>query len=110
MRVLILDENLVWNARLKLGVESLGHEAVVLYAPGGLPAAEVAIVNLGSRAFPPDEWIPRLRSVGVRVVAHAGHKEKPLLAQGKEAGADLIVTNGELTHKLSDILARATSD
>jgi len=102
-----LDENLVWSERLRLGAVALGHECVVLHGPGSAPTAEIAIVNLGSQAFPAAEWIPRLREGGAKVVAHAGHKERTLLDQGRSSGADLTVTNSELTHKLGDILERA---
>lgn len=107
MRVLILDENLIWSARLRLGIEAMGHEAAVLSGPADLPKAELAIVNLGSRVFPPEVWIAKLHEAGTRVVAHAGHKDKPLLERGKESRADLVVTNGELTHKLPQVVERA---
>lgn len=107
IKVLILDENLLWSQRFKLNVAALGHEPVVQSTAGEPPVAEVAIVNLGSREFPPDEWIPKLKAQGTVVIAHAGHKEKPLLQTGADAGAHLVVTNGEITHKLALVLDRA---
>ncbi len=107
MTVLVLEENLMWSERLRSGLTALGHQALVLTGPADpVPASEAAVVNLGSRAFDPQEWIPRLREAGVKVVAHAGHKEQPLLQVGRDCGADLVVTNSELTHKLQDVLNR----
>ena len=107
MTVLILDENLIWSERLRLGVKALGHDPTVASAPGGEPVADIAIVNLGSRVFPPTEWIPKLKAASVTIIAHAGHKEKPLLQLGEDTGADIVVSNGTLTHKLDEVLASA---
>jgi len=45
-----------------------------------------------------------LKAMGAVVIGHAGHKEKELLAAGKEAGCDRLATNSELTNKLHQIL------
>lgn len=107
MNVLILEENLMWSSRLKSGVTGLGHNATVVSSPlESFPLPDVAIVNLGSRAFAATEWIPKLQSLGSKVIAHAGHKEKPLLLVGTDSGADVVVTNSELTNKLESVFAR----
>lgn len=106
MRVLVFETNLMWSARLAQSLRGLGHEAQVL---GGLPAdderADAAIINLGSSAPPPGELVARLHALGIPVIAHAGHKEKELHALGRQAGADRLATNSELTYKLPEILA-----
>lgn len=115
MRVLILEDNLFWSARWVRSLRALGHETVlagsVAKAPAwlaaGPPEAEVAIANLGTTVLPLEEWLPALRALGVRTVGHAGHKEKGLLDRGRAAGCDLVVTNGEITHKLAAVLERA---
>jgi len=107
MTVLVLEDNLMWSERLRKSLEALGHVATVVPRPLDVtPPCDVAIVNLGSRAFPAEEWIARLRLSGVTVVAHAGHKESALLDVGRDCGADLVVTNSELTHRLGDVLGR----
>ncbi|MBS1714302.1 MAG: hypothetical protein JST30_08180 [Armatimonadetes bacterium] len=107
MTVLLLEDNLLWSERLRKSLEALGHTVQVVPRPLDVaPSCDVAIVNLGSRAFPPEEWIGRLRTSGVKVVAHAGHKEVPLLDVGRDCGADLVVTNSELTHRPADVLGR----
>jgi hypothetical protein len=102
MRVLILERNLIWSARLANSIRASGHEAVVA---GTLPAElgfDVAIVNLADG----DPPVSALQAAGVKVIAHAGHKEKERLDVGKVAGCDLVVTNSELTYKLPEILER----
>ena len=71
------------------------------------PPATVAIVNLGGRTFSATDVIRSLRAQGVRVIGHAGHKETDLLAAGRDAGCDQIVSNGSLTFHLPQILGLA---
>jgi hypothetical protein len=107
VRVLVLDENLFWSVRLSRGLVAAGHEPVVLaVVPEDWPRADAAIVNLGSAVFEPKATVDALRERGILVVGHAGHKEKPLLEAGDEAGCHLVVTNSELTHRLADVLRR----
>lgn len=106
MTILVFDENLMWSVKLKSGIEGLDHKATVFSQMPEDFQGDVAIVNLGSTVFPPQEILPKLKSMGIKSIAHAGHKEKPLLLVGADCGADLVVTNGELTHKLAEVLAR----
>jgi hypothetical protein len=101
VRVLIIERNLIWSARLSNSVRLLGHEVVVA---GSLPdelAFDVAILNL---AEPDPRAVGPLQAAGVKIIAHAGHKEKDRLELGRAAGCDLVVTNSELTYKLPEIL------
>lgn len=104
-RVLILEENLMWSARLRQMVANLGYEVQVLAkAPDAWPEADLAIVNLGSRVFPPDSTVPELQARGMKILAHAGHKETELHELGRTLGCDRLATNSEMTHKLEPIL------
>ena len=86
-------------------VVAFGHEATVFAkAPPEMPVADVAIVNLSSRAILPSDIVPKLKAAVIKVIAHAGHKEKELLELGKELGCDRLATNGEITHKIDQIL------
>lgn len=103
----MLDENLFWSVRLSRGLTAAGHDPVVLSGvPEAWPPADAAIVNLGSSAFEPTATVAALRTLGVLVVGHAGHKETPLLKAGDEAGCHLVVTNSELTHRLAETMRR----
>jgi len=105
--VLILEEDLLWSVRLRNGVTAAGHTPIVFDRPAeDLPEADMVLVNLGSRRFPPDEWIPRLRERGLYVIAHTGHKESELIELGKSLVVDQLVTNGMLARRLPDILAK----
>jgi hypothetical protein len=105
VRILIFEDNLMWAPRLAKSVAAFGHEPEVLSKlPEDLPEGDVAIVNLGSRALPASELVPRLKAAGIKVLAHAGHKETELLEMGKVLGCDRLATNGELTHKIGAIL------
>ncbi len=99
MTVLILDKNLIWSARLQKAAETLGHLAVIGEANMD---ADVAILPLRPGCA---DTVYDLHARGIKVVGHAGHKEKDLLYMGKTAGCDAVVTNSELTFKLDQVLA-----
>ena len=105
MRILVFEDNLMWSARLKKTINSLGHETILLGSiPAALPSADAAIVNLGSSTMDAQLLVPKLKEAGVYVVAHAGHKEKQLQELGKTLACDKLASNSELTFKLKEIL------
>jgi hypothetical protein len=105
MKILIFETNLMWSSRLIQSVRSLGHEAVLCNGvPETSDGASVAIVNLGETKFDPAAITTRLHELGVKVIAHAGHKEKQLIELGRGAGVDVLATNGQLTFKLDQLL------
>jgi hypothetical protein len=108
MKALVFEDNLLWSSRLILTVKAAGWEVEsVAKLPVDLPEGEAAIINLGSSTFDPEGLVPRLKAAGFFVVGHAGHKEKPLLTMGNEAGCDLVVSNSTLTFKMEEILGKA---
>jgi len=108
MKVVVFEDNLMWSSRLAKSIDSLGHEPIIISkADIDIPAAEVAIVNLGSPTFSAAELIPTLKKQGTHVIGHAGHKETPLLEFGRDSGCDQIVSNSSLTFRLADILKNA---
>lgn len=105
VKVLVFEDNLLWSVRLSNSLKALGHEPVVISRPQKeAQKAEAAIVNLSSTVNDLVPLVAGLRAQGTYVIAHAGHKDKALLASGKEAQCDAVVTNGTLTHKLADVL------
>jgi hypothetical protein len=109
MVVAVYEDNLIWSARLERSIRSLGHEpiiAVSLPAPAG---AEVAVVNMNSPRIDARALIPALKSAGLYVIAHAGHKERELRELGVELGADRVASNSELTFKIEQLLGPAIS-
>jgi hypothetical protein len=106
LHVLIFEDNLMWAPRLKKSAASFGHRAEVLAKiPNEIPDGDIAIVNLSSKTLPAADLVPKLRLAGIKVLAHAGHKEKELLALGQDLGCDRLATNSEITHNLEKILA-----
>jgi hypothetical protein len=108
VHVLVFERNLLWSSRLKSGLVALGHRADVLVdIPTGDFSADLAIVNLSQPTPLPKELIGNLKRKGIKTVAHAGHKERDLMALGRDAGADVLATNGELAAKLAEVIHRA---
>lgn len=105
MRVLIFEDNLMWGPRLLKSITAFGHEGKVLArVPEEIPPADLAIVNLGSLNLPATDLVPKLKAANLKVLAHAGHKEKELHELGRDLGCDRLATNSEITHKLQEIL------
>jgi hypothetical protein len=92
----------MWSSKLVNSLKALGHECSIESEFPATEMAQVAIVNLGD----PDVGIliKLLKAHEVKVIAHAGHKEKDLLEIGKEHNVDHLATNSELTFKIESIL------
>ena len=101
MKVLLLEDNLMWSVRVRKGLESLGHKVTVATEPS---EADLAIVNLGARAFDPFAAIATLKKGGTTVIGHVGHKEKDTWKRGEEAGCDKVVSNGTLANRLKAVI------
>jgi hypothetical protein len=107
MTILLYEDNLMWSPRLSQTVRALGLDPHVITATEKpRPAAQFAIVNLGTEAFRQPQFIQLLQSEGIKVIGHAGHKETQLLQFGSEAGCDYLATNSEITFKLKAVLAK----
>ena len=105
MTVLIFESNLMWSSRLVQSLRNLGHEPLLrTKMPETSEGAEAAIVNLGDHALDPKPLVARLQELCVRVIAHAGHKEKDLMQLGRDANVEILATNGQLTFKLESLL------
>lgn len=105
MKVLVLEENLLWGPRLRQTLVGLGHEPVLASKmPEDIPAVHAAVVNLSARSFSPEEAIRRLKEAGIHVIGHAGHKEAELLQMGRDAGCDQVLTNGQTAFSLEKAL------
>lgn len=104
MRILVLENNLLWSSKLHRSLSHFGHEAEVSVRDSGA-AYDVAIVNLSV----PDlrNQIPGLTQRGVYVIGHAGHKEKELHEIGRELGCSRLATNSELTFKIDKLISEA---
>jgi hypothetical protein len=84
VRVLVFERNLLWSSKLLNGLRGLGHEGVMAkQMPVHADGAEFAIINLSEPD--PSTAVSRLHEMGVKVIGHAGHKEKELLELGRAA-------------------------
>lgn len=109
MKVLLLEDNLMWSVRTRNGLVALGHEvAVFSKADGELPPADLAIVNLGATRFDAISAVVMLKKRGTRTIGHVGHKDKELWKRGEEAGCDKVVSNGTLANKLGSVIEPLT--
>lgn len=106
MKILVCEYDLMWSSRIMKTLKELGHDPC-LSGDGSLPDGdlpEAAIVNLSSQRYDPAGLIASLREKGIKVIAHAGHKEKQLLAVGESSLADRTASNSEVAHRLAFLL------
>lgn len=105
MKILIVEDNLIWSSRLKNTLAALGHEAIVV-SPGGadVPPADVAIVNLSAAPETLSALVEDLRSRGVHVIGHAGHKEREVRDSALASRCDQVLSNSQVTYKIEAAL------
>ncbi len=107
MKIFVFEDNLLWSSRLVKTLRAFCHEPAVKVAlPDDVAGYQIAIVNLGSPKIDASSLVPQLKSHGIHVIGHAGHKEKEVLELGRQAGCDTIATNSELTFKIEAMLDR----
>lgn len=105
MKVLLYEDNLLWSSRLSQTLRAFGHEPLLRRGlPDSPEGAELAIINLGAKSPSPSDLVTQLHELGIPVLAHAGHREKELMELGRDAGADRLATNSELTFKLPELV------
>ena len=94
---------------LGFGATSVRSDAEVAVALGqGMPA--LVIVDLTIRTLDASELVRRLKAPeaatrSVPLIAFAGHLEVDRLGAAARAGADLVVTNGQISQNLPDLVA-----
>ncbi len=101
MKILVLERNLMWSSRLARSLRAAGFDPETAGTIPDQTNALMAIINLGERT---EAEIQTLKNKGMKILAHAGHKEKDLLTLGEQAGCDRIATNSEMANKLPQIV------
>jgi hypothetical protein len=110
MRILILEDNLLWSIKLAKALSVLGHVAKVDTNPSNAEGSfDLAIVSLADPRLCNALVVGILQGRGTRVMGHAGHKEKNLFRLGREIGIDHLVTNGMLSKRLAKVVGPANS-
>ena len=105
MLITIFEKNLMWSTRLQRSIKSLGHEAEIIDKPSAqYKPGDAAIINLASEDFDLEVLVNQLKSEGIYVIAHAGHKEEECLDAGKKLNCDYIVTNRYLAEKIDKVI------
>ncbi len=112
MPVLVAVRDLVFRSRIHAAAQRLGIDARLL--PRGTPLSEGARA-LGSGTVLADLSEPgaldEIRAAkaaaSVRVVGFLGHLEVDLARAAAEAGADEVLSRGELSRRLDDVLLAA---
>lgn len=115
-QALLVVGDIFFSSRLRDTLKHLGFSATsartdaeVETALGqGMPA--LVIVDLTIRTLDAAELVRRLKAAdaatrGVPLIAFAGHLEVDRLGAAARAGADLVVTNGQISQNLPGLVA-----
>jgi DNA-binding NarL/FixJ family response regulator len=113
--VLVAVRDLLFRSRISAAAERLG--LPVRLAPRGVPLSQAArdlgagtvLVDLGE-----PEILDEIRRVkaagGVRVVGFLGHLQTELADAALRAGADEVLSRGQLALRLDEVLRSASAD
>lgn len=112
MPVLVAVRDLLFRSKITAAAERLGVPLRV--APRGVPLSQAAAALGGGTALVDlaepgilDE-IRRVKAAGgVRVIGFLGHLETGLAAAARGAGADEVLSRGQLAGSLDEVLRRA---
>jgi hypothetical protein len=111
MPILVAIRDLMFRSKVHAAAERLGVE--LRLAPRGTPlstaarelAGGIALVDL-SEPGALDEIRQVKRDGKVRVVGFLGHLEVDLARAAREAGADEVLSRGQLVQRLDEVLLR----
>jgi CheY-like chemotaxis protein len=115
MTALLVVGNIFFSSRLRDTLKHLGIGAVSARSDSEIEAAigaerpSLVIVDLTINTLDPTALVERLKSAeatrAVPIVAFAGHAEVERLEGASRAGADVVVTNGQISANLPGIVA-----
>lgn len=114
MAVLVAVRDLVLRSRISAAAERLG--IPVRLAPRGAALSEsarelgrgTALVDLGEPGVL--EELPRLKAAGLRIVGFLGHLQTELAQAAVAAGADEVLSRGQLVSRLDALLQAAAAE
>ncbi len=115
MPVLVAVRDLLFRSRILAAAERLGVDVRPL--PRGTPLSEGAralgqgtvLADLSEPGAIDEIRAAKAAAGGVRIVGFLGHLEAELARAAADAGADDVLSRGELSRRLDDVLRAAAS-
>lgn len=111
MNLLIIDENLMLNSKIKKLAENNGYKAKIIafFKEKHLSnlheiKPDFILINLESKTNNPIETAKNLIEKGYKVIGYCGHTRTDLARQAKELGAVFVATNGMIVSQLPQII------
>jgi DNA-binding NarL/FixJ family response regulator len=108
MAIHVAVRDLLFRSRIQAAAQRL--QVALAIAPRDRPLADavraagggLVLLDLGDPGA--IEQIPAVREAGGRVVAFAGHVQEELIARARAAGADEVLSRGQLVARIDAIL------
>ncbi|MGH9022826.1 MAG: hypothetical protein ACRDV9_06970 [Acidimicrobiia bacterium] len=108
MRIVGCISDLMFATRLRDTARQLGHECKIVGSPATLsehlPGVDLVLVDLGNRLGGGLGAVETAVAAGVTVVAYGEHVLPEELEKARSAGADSVLTRGELARRLPKLL------
>ncbi len=111
MKILIIDENLMLNSKIKSLATTSGYEAKIIafFKESTFPKLDefqpdIVAINLESKSNDVFNLIPKIKEKGIKVIGYCGHTKTDLAEKAKQVGADFVATNGMITSQLPQIV------
>jgi hypothetical protein len=108
VRIVGLVSDLMFSTRLTDTARALGHECAVIRDPDGLSdriaAADLVVIDLDITTGDAVAAVHAATAAGRPVVAYGGHVEVERLQAARDAGADAVLSRGEFTNRLPELL------
>lgn len=113
-KVLIVEDNLFFHAKLEGALKRAGYKTLVTntetrFAQGLSESPAVILVSVACRTIPWIEWVQRARAqLGPEfpIVGYGGHVNEAGFAAGQAAGCSTVVSNGQISAQAAEIVAQ----
>lgn len=113
MTAVLVSGDMMVSSRVMSAAKSAGATLAIALSAGDLPErlsdqARLVLVDLSQPGLSPAEVVSTVRQGAplAKIVAFGPHVEEGLLAAARDAGCDLVMTNGEFHRQQAAILAK----
>jgi CheY-like chemotaxis protein len=113
-RLILVEDNLFFHAKLKSQLESAGYSVTVVTLEAHFLAAleqpiAAILVSVSCRNIPWTRWVEQARQrlgASFPIIGYGGHVNVAGFEAGRNAGCTTIVTNGQISARAAAIVAQ----
>ncbi len=115
--IVVIEDNMFFSSKFTPVLKNLGFTPkIISFVKPTTPekikelTPEIIIINIESRANNPIQLIKKLKeeNQNYKIVGYCGHGNINAMEQAKQAGIDLVVSNGAISSQLPQIINELT--